>query len=219
MNLFSDLNKEMMKDVRGEKIYYYRLKLNETKAHPVYDEAEDKFFDDPIEVDVHIDSWEGDPQTTKFGTDTFKKLTFLLHYEDIVDRDLDVREGDVISWGPRFYEITEIQTKSVLYGAVERLNAIHVTAVQTRRANIAEPVQGPTETRFDDPDAVQNDFYQQRGNETNPLGQFTGDKRRLVDAGIVQREVGAEISERGNLDVPEQGSSRVGFYGEDEDEE
>ena len=47
--LISDLTKEIVKDVIGQKIYYYRVMTEVTSVHDVYEEAIDKHFDTPME--------------------------------------------------------------------------------------------------------------------------------------------------------------------------
>ena len=50
IDFISDLTKEITKDVRDQKIYYYRIREELTNVHDVYEEAPEKVFDPPIEV-------------------------------------------------------------------------------------------------------------------------------------------------------------------------
>ena len=52
IDYISDITKEITKDVIGQKIYYYRVREDATRVHDVYEEAMDKVFDPPLEVDA-----------------------------------------------------------------------------------------------------------------------------------------------------------------------
>ena len=55
-NFVSDINKEIIKDVNGQAIYYYPISELKTKAHDVYNEAIKKVFDHPIKIDAFVDA-------------------------------------------------------------------------------------------------------------------------------------------------------------------
>ena len=48
LDLISDLNKEIVKDVIGQKIYYYHIREDVSNVHDVYEEAQEKIYDPPI---------------------------------------------------------------------------------------------------------------------------------------------------------------------------
>ena len=56
IDLISDITKEVMKDVIGQKIYYYSISMTKTKIHEVYDEAPEKIFEAPLEIDAMVNS-------------------------------------------------------------------------------------------------------------------------------------------------------------------
>jgi hypothetical protein len=56
LNFISDITKEIIKDVVGQKIYYYPVSEKKTKSHPVYNEALKKFYDNPIEIECLVDA-------------------------------------------------------------------------------------------------------------------------------------------------------------------
>ena len=52
IDFISDLTKEIIKDVVGQKIYYYRIREDLTDTHDVYEEAENKVFNPPVEIEA-----------------------------------------------------------------------------------------------------------------------------------------------------------------------
>ena len=44
LDLISDLSQEIIKDVVGQKVYYYKVRKDLTKVHDVYEEAQETRF-------------------------------------------------------------------------------------------------------------------------------------------------------------------------------
>ena len=57
IDLISDLTKELIKDVVGQKIYYYKVREDLTDIHDVYEEAPEKVFNPPVEIDARVE-WQ-----------------------------------------------------------------------------------------------------------------------------------------------------------------
>ena len=55
IDFISDITKEITKDVIGQKIYYYRVREDISDSHDVYEEAVDKIFDPPVDIDCRVE--------------------------------------------------------------------------------------------------------------------------------------------------------------------
>lgn len=207
IDYISDITKEITKDVIGQKIYYYRVREDATRVHDVYEEAMDKVFDPPLEVDARVEWQQSDVKTDKFGYDEMSKISVYLHYRDLIDRDLEVDQGDYFAFGDNFFEITSIKQDKIIFGQVEHVTGYTVVGQQARKGLIDMLPHGPTEEIYTDPDAVQEEFEQQRGFAKNTAGE-TLDKRALVENG----KLDAPIS--GPKKVKEDGISSS-FYGDE----
>ena len=64
LDLISDLTKEIIKDVIGQKIFYYPVRMDVTSIHDVYEESTEKVFDAPIEVDALVEWSPGEVKTS-----------------------------------------------------------------------------------------------------------------------------------------------------------
>jgi len=202
VDLISDLTKEGMKDVIGQKIYYYRVREDLTTIHDVYEEAIDKIFDQPIELDATVEWNSPEITTTRFGVGSNQVVGAFLHYRDLIDKDIEVREGDYFSYGETFFEITQLQWQSTVYGEVEHLTGVKLAGKQARKGLINKEPLGPTDEGYypGDPEAVQEVFVQQRGFAENRLGP-TGDVRALIEQGkmdLPPAPAPAEVSKRGD---------------------
>ena len=209
IDFISDITKELIKDVRGQKVFYYGVREDLSQVHDVYEEAPEKVFNPPIEIEAGVE-WESPIITTnKFGSETLSKISFFVHTRDLLDRDLAVKVGDYFSYGQEFYEITSVIIEKQVYGQIEHQVGKKVTGVQARRGLIDRAANGPTSEEALDKGSIQTEFEQQRGYEQNTQG-VTEDKRQLVDDGKLDPGL------TGPKMVKEQGSESTSFFYGDE---
>lgn len=216
IDFISDITKEVIKDVCGQKIYYYRTREDLTEIHDVYEEAPNKVFDPPVEIEARIE-WEPEIITTnRFGGDEAYSLNVFLHERDLLDRDISPESGDFFSYGDTFFEITSAVVESTVYGQIEHSVGLKIVGKQARQGLIDKIPIGPTSESYSDDDAVQKTFVQQRGFSENRLGE-TGDIRSLQDKGVLEKPISspAEVSPTGgNGSENETGIIDSSFYGD-----
>lgn len=215
LNFISDITKEFIKDVVGQKIYYYAINENKTHVDALYNEATKKVYDGPLAIDCLVDvKFHADTKMDAFGIDAQYKIEVFIQYRDLVDKGININIGDFFSFSDIFYEVAEKNFMRNIYGLPEHKDGIKLIGIQSRDGQFRAPTVGPTDIARPEADAVQTTFYQQRGQETNAEG-VTGDKRELqVETVLGKPLTGAkEISPRGDTEV----SGASSFYG-DEDE-
>jgi len=206
LDLISDLTKEVIKDVIGQKIYYYAVRTDVTQVHDVYEESVEKVFDPPLEVDALVEWSAGEIKTNKFSSEKFHSIEARVHAQDLIDKGLHLKMGDFFSYGSVFFEITQVVTISKIFGQVEHITGYKLAGKQAREGLIDRMVQGPAAQTLETERVVQDTFVQQRGASTNELGQ-TADRR--------------ELQADGKLDAPLTGPNKVSpdgisssFYGD-----
>ena len=194
IDFISDLTKEITKDVRDQKIYYYRVRHDLTDIHDIYEEAQEKVFDPPIEIQAMVE-WEPEEvRTNRFGSEEFYTISVYIQMRDLIDREFEVEAGDYFSYGSIFFEITSVIVDKTIFGQIEHKTGFKITGKQAREGQIDKFSIGPTDEAWNDPDAIQDEFVQKRGLPENRQGP-TGDKRALI--------------EDGKLDPPEEGPAEV----------
>ena len=198
IDFISDITKEIIKDVIGQKIYFYKVREDLSNVHDVYEEAEEKVFDPPVIVDCLINWGPANIYTGKFGSEQSYTVEVNIQSRDLLDRDIDVQQGDYFSYGDTFYEIVTVTTISQVYGEIEHSTGITVTGKQARKGLIDFIPHGPTDESYSDPGAIQETFVQQRGFEKNEEG-LTGDVRSLQKMGKVTPPISgpAQVSPKG----------------------
>ena len=207
VDFFADITKELIKDVAGQKIYYYTVREDLSDLHSVYEEAMHKIFNPPIILECLVEWQPSEVKTTQFGHEQIKTISAYLHGRDIIDRDLNIQQGDYISYGEFFFEITSLIYDKIVYGQVERIVSLKLNAKQTRAEHILKKAIGPTYEGYTDVDAVQTTFEQQRGANEH-------DKRQLQEDDVLEKPItGAnKVSPDGSTkSVNNIGSS---FYGD-----
>jgi len=211
IDFISDITKEVTKDIIGQKIFYYTVREDLTNVHDVYEEAPEKVFDPPIEIDALVE-WE--PQTWKtnrYGSEEISSISVYLQARDLLDKEIAVREGDYFSYGALFFEITTVTADKNIYGQVEHKTGIKLTGKQARKGQIDAIPKGPTDESYSDDDAVQKEFVQQRGFEKNKEG-VTGDVRELQKNKKLEEPISGphEVSDK----APDVTSTDSSFYGD-----
>ncbi len=204
IDFISDLTKEITKDVIGQVVYYYKVRVDLSDAHDIYDEMMERVFDPPIEIDARVTWNPEEVKHDKFGHDSKQKIEIYIHFRDMIDRGIKIQEGDFFSFGGVFYEITIVKQDKIIFGQVEHISGYIVSGTQARKGLINKQINGPTSETFSDEDAQQTVFNQQRGSSG------TGDKRALVDDGVLDSPIGPAQSVK-----PATSSDKSSFYGDD----
>lgn len=199
MNFINDIMKEVVKDVIGQKIYYYSISEIKSRVHDVYEEAPNKIFENPIEIDALVKYSGQEVKTNRFGSEEYYNIECYIQERDLIDKQIDVREGDFFSYGETFFEIIKAPRSDIIFGQIEHKSYVTVSGKQARKGQFITKVLGPTSEAYSDPDAVQTTFVQQRGFEENRLGK-TGDVRDLQKTGVLDAPLTgpAEVSPSGD---------------------
>jgi len=208
IDLISDLQKEMNKDIVGSKVYYYSVRDDVTEVHDIYEEAIEKIFDPPIEIDARVEWIQREIVTDRFGHEGRSTINVWIHYRDAIDRDISIREGDYFSFGDNYFEIVNSKYDSIIFGQVEHVTGYILIGKQARKGQINKIPLGPTEELFTDGDAVQEVFRQKRGVNKHD-GDLTGDVRELQKDGVLDSPISSPRV------VKKVGSKKSSFYGDD----
>mgnify|MGYP003129991226 FL=1 len=71
IDFINDINKEIIKDVVGQKIFYYAVRADLTNIHDVYEEAPEKVFDPPIEIEARVEYQPEMNRINRYGVEEF----------------------------------------------------------------------------------------------------------------------------------------------------
>jgi hypothetical protein len=212
LNFISDITKELIKDVVGQKVYYYPVSEHKTQTHGIYNEALKKVFDNPIALDALVDNnFQSDTKIDQFGIDAQFKIEVFIQHRDLVEKGINVAIGDYFSFSDIFYEVTERVFMRNIYGMPEHKDGVKLVGIRVRESQFKALVVGPTDISRPEADAVQTTFVQQRGVDVNKEGE-TADVRDLVKNGVLDGPLTGPREVSGLGDSTGSGSA---FYDED----
>ena len=186
INFINDLAKEIVKDVIGQVIYYFPISVAKSRVHDVYEESPEKIFENPIEIDALVKYTPQEIRANKFGSEEYYSIEAYVQQRDLLDKGIEILEGDFFSYGETFFEVVTVPDSNIIYGEVEHKGFVTITGKQARKGQFLSKVFGPTDEGYSDKDAVQDNFYQQRGSAQNQKG-VTGDVRELQKRGILDK--------------------------------
>ena len=209
INFINDIAKEVVKDVIGQFIYLYTISETKTLVHDVYEEAVDKIFENPIKLDCLAEYQAEEISTTRFGSEEFYTIDIYVQSRDLIDKEIEILEGDFFQYGGIFFEIIKVPLSNVIYGQIEYNGYVTLTGKQSRKGLFLSQVLGAYDEGYSDPEAIQETFVQQRGFAENSEGE-TGDVRELQKRGVLDKPITgpAEVSPK---DGGKAGST---FYGD-----
>lgn len=132
-DLVKQVNDELVERVIGQQILYYPISIEHTEFHPVYGEAIQKNFLNPIRVYALV-KWTGqETSTTNLGVDRIEKITVTFHKRRLSeDQNLFVREGDFVNYSGRYFEILTLTEPRWLFGQGENSFEIAAECVKAR---------------------------------------------------------------------------------------
>ena len=201
IDFINDTSKEIIKDIVGQKVYYYKVRPEYTDTHEIYEEAIDKIFDPPVEIECRVQYEPNEVRTGKYGAEEFYTINCWFHYRDAIERDIQISEGDFFSYDGNWFEVAKATLDSVIFGQIEHGMGIHVICKQARMGLINKDPIGPTSELWTDAESVQTTFVQQRGFESNRLGE-TGDVRNLQQKGVLEAPISGPAEVRPDSESP-----------------
>lgn len=176
----SDITKEYTKDIVGQYIVYFPVSVLHTQVHPVYDEAVEKIFENPIKIDVLAGQPERSNRWDQFGTEGDTTLELYIQPRDLIDKGLFVTGGDYFIYGEEVYEVIGVVEIENIFGQVEYDRGVKVVGNLSRMGqfDISDFKELLAQSKNFNESAVQKKFIQQRGLEENEEG-FTNDTRQI----------------------------------------
>jgi hypothetical protein len=213
IDFIADTTSEIIKDVIGQRIFYYPVSAVKTQVHDVYEEAVNKVFESPIEIDALVEFSPEEVKTNIFGHEEIYKLDVFIQHRDLIDKKIKCKEGDFFSYGAIFFEVLTATFIDNIFGQTEHYTGIKLTGKQARKGQINIPALGPTSEEYSDDNAVQTEFEQQRGFSEDSDGNDTGDVRAMQENEKLEEPISGPAGVKDPDDTDTVTDSA--FYGDD----
>ena len=147
---FNDISQELVETVVRQQIKYYAVEEKLIKSHPLYGEAKEKFYRQPVLLYARVMYNEPEMTTGQFGIDRTYKIDVYFQKE-ILWRDLAMnpRTGDFIEWDGTFFEIQYVIEPQIIQGLPEFKFAIICNCQSARRGVFSASKSGSSDTSYD----------------------------------------------------------------------
>ena len=115
VNLFTTINRELLRDIISQEVGYYKCKLNETVSNLYGEAASARYYTDPVLITCLIRAYEKTWSSNDFGPDVDHAVTVDFLREDLQDIELYPEVGDVFTYVDNYYEVdTVVDTQFVV---------------------------------------------------------------------------------------------------------
>lgn len=135
INLFNTINKELIQKIVEQKIVYYSVSDEHTKANRLYDESIKKTVYSPVEIHARVLYKDPEQNTTNFSIDTKYNIECYFHLDELSERKIIAREGDFIKWGEVLYEINKLTYPQLTFGSIEEKVMAKCECTVSRKSN------------------------------------------------------------------------------------
>ena len=117
--LINELTREIVQKVAGQQVFYCGISTEHSRVHDVYNESTRKVYLPPASINALVFYEEPRQSTTDFGPDRVHRIEVYFHNDELRQRNIRVRTGDFVVYGPVVYEIIESKEDQLLHGMVE----------------------------------------------------------------------------------------------------
>ncbi len=138
------LNKELIEHIIAEKITYYPISKKFTTKN-IYGEAKDKNYDPPVDLHALVRWGEQTITTTNFGQDLIYSITAFVLDDTLQEINLLPKEGDMVEYDSKHFEITGIEFPRQMLGREEEGFYVKLDCTTARRNVFHSNISGTPE--------------------------------------------------------------------------
>lgn len=121
LSLFTNINRELLRDVVEQEILYYKISLNGTASN-LYGESLEKTFMIPSKLNCLITRGDQVVSVDDFGPDLNRSVSFAFLREDLSDIQVVPEIGDVVEWHNDFYLVDTVRENQLFLGRDNNYN-------------------------------------------------------------------------------------------------
>jgi len=89
----------------------------------------------PVEINALVEFGEPVQSTSNWSIDTVYTISIYFHDKELVERNVEPREGDFVKWGDIFYEIKTLTRPQLVFGQVENKVMLKAECRVSRESN------------------------------------------------------------------------------------
>lgn len=115
IDMFHNVNKELLGQVIEQKVGYYQVILEETPSN-MYGENLNKKFTGPVLINCLLERGDTEPVTEDFGMDFTRNLNVRFLKYHLQAAGVEPSVGDIILWNEDYYEVNNVNENQLVVG-------------------------------------------------------------------------------------------------------
>jgi hypothetical protein len=115
IDMFFNINKELLGQIIEQKIGYYQVVLDETSPN-IYGENLNKTFKGPVLINCLLERGAMESSNDDFGVDITRPLTIRFFKPHLITANIVPNIGDIVLWNEDYYEIDNVVENQLVVG-------------------------------------------------------------------------------------------------------
>jgi hypothetical protein len=116
INLFTTVNRELLRDIISQQVGYYKIQLQQTVSNLYGEAAGARYYSDPFLINCLISPIDQTWDSNDMGPDVNHSVTVNFLREDLIDVQLVPEVGDVFTYVDNYFEVDTIADNQFIVG-------------------------------------------------------------------------------------------------------
>lgn len=135
--LIDEWNKELIQKFVEQEVIYYGISVEHTVVDDLYNESVTKFWYSPVRINARVRYDNPNTLSTNLTQDSQYTLDVFFHTQELIERNVEPREGDFVEFGEIVFEVTSVSRPQLVYGQVNKKINTKCVCVPSREGQMA----------------------------------------------------------------------------------